>query len=303
MVTKRDIEFPAKDGVMLRSWLFTPAAPGKHPAISMCHGFAAVKEHGLERFARAFAQAGFVVLVHDHRNFGASDGTPRHDIEPMVQIADWGVALGYLDARPEVDPSQLGIWGSSYSGGHALILAATDRRVKCVVSQVPTISGSEQWRRRVAPEALPALLEMFAADQRAQESGAPPRMQAVASTDATAPAAYRSADSIDFYTQDLGGGAWINAVTLRSIGAARNYEPGQWIQKIAPTPLLMVIADDDNITPTDLQVDAYSQAGEPKRLVMVNGGHFVPYGAQFTVASSSATDWFQQHLRVLDAQC
>jgi alpha-beta hydrolase superfamily lysophospholipase len=29
-----------------------------------------VKEHGLERFARAFAEAGFVVLLHDHRNFG-----------------------------------------------------------------------------------------------------------------------------------------------------------------------------------------------------------------------------------------
>ena len=40
----------------------------------MAHGFAGVKEHGLERFARLFADAGFVVLVHDHRGFGASDG-------------------------------------------------------------------------------------------------------------------------------------------------------------------------------------------------------------------------------------
>lgn len=104
MVTRSDVEFPAEDGIMLRGWLFTPAAAGKHPAISMCHGFAAVKEHGLEPFARAFAQAGFVVLVHDHRNFGASDGAPRHNIDPMVQVADWRVALSNLAARPEVDP-------------------------------------------------------------------------------------------------------------------------------------------------------------------------------------------------------
>src|SRR5258706_5621681 len=38
----------------------------------MAHGFAGTREHGLERFARAFATAGFVVLVHDHRNFGTS---------------------------------------------------------------------------------------------------------------------------------------------------------------------------------------------------------------------------------------
>jgi hypothetical protein len=41
-----------------------------------------VKEHGLDRFASAFAEAGFVVTVHDHRGFGASDGLPRQDIDP-----------------------------------------------------------------------------------------------------------------------------------------------------------------------------------------------------------------------------
>lgn len=296
MVTRSDVEFQAEDGVTLRGWLFTPAAPGKHPAISMCHGFAAVKEHGLKPFARAFAQAGFVVLVHDHRNFGASDGTPRHDIDPWAQIADWRLALGYLAARPEVDPDQLGIWGSSYSGGHALILAATDRRVKCVVSQVPTISGSEQGRRRVRPEALPAFLEMLAADLREQDGGAPPRMQAVASADAATLAAYRSADSIAFYSQDLGGADWANAVTLRSTLAARSFEPGVWVSEIAPTPLLMIVASDDDITMTDLEVDAYARAAQPKRLVMIPGGHFSPYSEHFAVASLAATRWFQQHL-------
>jgi uncharacterized protein len=29
-----------------------------------------VGEHGLERFARVFADAGFVVLARNHRNFG-----------------------------------------------------------------------------------------------------------------------------------------------------------------------------------------------------------------------------------------
>ena len=99
-----------------------------NPAISMAHGYAGVKEHGLERFAHAFAEAGFV--VHDHRNFGASDGAVRHDIDPWRQIADWRRAISLLEYLQEVDASRIGVWGTSYAGGHVLVLAATDRRVR-----------------------------------------------------------------------------------------------------------------------------------------------------------------------------
>src|SRR5580692_4242324 len=99
MVERRHVEFEVEGGDRLRGWLFVPenrSAP--HPAISMAHGYAGVKEHGLERFARAFAEAGFVVLVHDHRNFGSSDGAIRHDIDPWRQIADWRRAISLLES-------------------------------------------------------------------------------------------------------------------------------------------------------------------------------------------------------------
>jgi dipeptidyl aminopeptidase/acylaminoacyl peptidase len=75
-----------------------------------------VKEHALERFARAFAEAGFVVLVHDHRNFGSSDGAIRHDIDPWRQIADWRRAISLIESLPEVDADRIGVWGTSYAG-------------------------------------------------------------------------------------------------------------------------------------------------------------------------------------------
>jgi uncharacterized protein len=75
MFDRRDVEFDADSGLKLRGWLFVPEGRSwPRPAVTMAHGYAGVKEHGLERFARAFAEAGFVVLVHDHRNLGASDG-------------------------------------------------------------------------------------------------------------------------------------------------------------------------------------------------------------------------------------
>jgi uncharacterized protein len=297
MVDRRDIEFEAEDGVRLRGWLFVPdTKTGPYPGISMAHGYAGVKEHGLERFARAFAEAGFVVLVHDHRNFGASDGAIRQDINPWRQITDWRRAISFLESLAEVDASRIGVWGTSYAGGHVLVLAATDRRIRAVVSQVPTISGYEQGLRRVPPDAVAALEHLFDEDERAQFRGEPPRRQQVVGDDPSIPASYRAKDAISFYLQPLPPGAWTNEVTVRSGRCARMYEPGAWIARVSSTPLLLIVALADHITLTDLALRAYEQALEPKKLVTIEGGHFDPYLGQFAAASTAALSWFLQHL-------
>ncbi|WP_351234237.1 alpha/beta fold hydrolase [Streptomyces sp. NPDC002133] len=296
MTTREEIKFPAEGGIWLRGWLFTPDGPGPHPAITMAHGYAAVKEHRLERFARVFADNGFVVLVHDHRTFGASDGTPRQDIDPWRQIADWRRAISYLEQRPEVDPERIGLWGTSYAGGHALVLGATDRRLRCIVAQVPTISGYEQGLRRIPPEAVAQLEDSFIKDERAQFRGAPPRTQAIVSDDPAVPASYRTQDALEFYTQPLPIGVWENTVTIRSTRAARMYEPGAWVTRISPTPLLMLVAANDTTTVTDLALAAYERALEPKKLILIPGGHFDPYTSRFDTASTAALNWFRTYL-------
>ena len=296
MVRKQNVEFIADDDVILRGWLFVPDGPGPHPAITMAHGFAGVKEHGLERFAQVFAAAGFVVLVHDHRGFGTSGGSLRYDIDPWVQIADWRRAISFLESQPFVDSDRIGLWGSSYAGGHAIVLGATDRRLRAVVAQVPTISGYRQSLRRVAPDQVPALEAAFAADERRQFQGAPPVTQAVVSDDPSVPAAYRASDAIEFYNQPVDDGVWDNVVTLRSTRAARMYEPGTWLARVSPTPLLMVVALHDTITLTDLALGGYETALQPKKLVTIDGGHFDPYTTRFAEASGAAVAWFTEHL-------
>ena len=296
MVQREDVEFPVEGGVTLRGWLFVPDGPAPHPAITMAHGFAGVKEHGLERFARAFADAGFVVLAHDHRGFGASGGSPRFDVDPWAQIADWRRAISFLESHPAVDADRIGLWGTSYAGGHAIVLGATDRRLRAVVAQVPTISGYQQSLRRVPPDQLPALEAAFADDERHQFQGAPPATQAVVSADPAVPAAYRSADAVAFYNQPVPEGVWENAVTLRSTRAARMYEPGSWVSRVSPTPLLIIVGLHDTITVADLALSAYEQALQPKRLVTIEGDHFDPYLRRFADASSAAVAWFTEHL-------
>lgn len=74
------------------------------------------------------------------------------------------------------------------------------------------------------------------------------------------------------------------------------YEPGIWAERISPTPLLMIVATDDRVTMTDLELQAYEKALQPKQLVLIPGGHFEPYGNTFPRACSAAVEWFRQHL-------
>jgi dienelactone hydrolase len=295
-VKREDVEFAVEGDVTLRGWLFVAEGPGLHPGITMAHGYAGVREHGLERFARVFAEAGFVVLVHDHRGFGASEGEPRFDVDPWRQIADWRSAISYLESHPTVDPDRIGLWGTSYAGGHAIVLGATDRRLRAVVAQVPTISGYQQSLRRVPPDQVPALEASFIDDDRRQFCGEPPATQAVVSADPAVPASYRSPDAIAFYTQPAPEGVWQNIVTIRSTRAARMYEPGTWISRVSPTPLMMIVGVNDAITLADIALAAYERALQPKKLVTIAGGHFDAYLKGFDDSSAAACAWFTEHL-------
>jgi dienelactone hydrolase len=92
---RTEVEFAAGDGIMLRAWLFLPDGRGPFPGIAMAHGYTCTRHHGIERFARAFGEAGFAVLLHDHRGFGDSEGAPRQDINPWQQIEDWRRAISF----------------------------------------------------------------------------------------------------------------------------------------------------------------------------------------------------------------
>jgi uncharacterized protein len=54
-------------------------------------------------------------LVFDNRNFGASDGEPRQEIDPWAQVRDYRHAITWAQTRPEVDAEQVGVWGSRCS--------------------------------------------------------------------------------------------------------------------------------------------------------------------------------------------
>lgn len=296
---RTDVEFRADDGVMLRGWHYRPAnGGGPWPTIVMAHGYSAVKEMYLDRFAEVFAAAGLAALVFDNRNFGASDGEPRQEIDPWQQIADYRDAISFAQTLPETDPDRIGVWGSSYSGAHVLVLGAIDCRIKCVTSQVPLISGRRNGRRLIRADMMASVEALCADDRLARYRGEAPGTIPVVSEDPAGPAVLPTPDSWQWFeeTRQARAPAWKNEVTLRSVELFLAYEPGAYIDYVSPTPLLMVVALGDHLTVADEALAAYERALQPKRLVALKGGHFDAYVADFDAASSAARDWFVQHL-------
>jgi cephalosporin-C deacetylase-like acetyl esterase len=252
----------------------------------------------LDSYAEAFAKAGLACVVYDNRNFGASDGEPRQEIDPWQQVRDYSDAVTFAAGLRQTDASRIGVWGSSYSGAHVLVVAAIDRRVKCVVSQVPAISGSQGFRRFIRPDSMGALEAQFHADRTGRAAGEAPAMIPVVAADPTAPSALPTSDSYTWFTETAASRApsWRNEVTLRTLEYGLGYEPGSYIGLISPTPLLLIVALKDHLAVSDLAIAAYERAYEPKKLVLLPGGHFDAYIAEFDQSSGPAVEWFRAHL-------
>jgi fermentation-respiration switch protein FrsA (DUF1100 family) len=296
---RKDIQFKTTDGTTLRGWHYMPDGSGEHPTIILAHGFSAVKEMYLDKYAEAFAKQGFASIVYDNRNFGASDGEPRQEIDPWLQVRDYSDAITFALGLEQTDAARIGVWGSSYSGAHVLVVGAIDRRVHCVVSQVPLVSGFQGFRRLVRADFIAPLQAQLHADRAHRAAGGTPAMLPVVAQDPTAPSALPTADSYKFFTETAASRApsWRNEVTLRTVEYGFGYEPGAYIGLISPTPLLLIVAVKDHLTVSDLAIAAYERAHEPKRLVLLPGGHFDAYIDGFDQSFGAACDWFRTYLK------
>ena len=293
-----DVEFTSA-GLTLRGWLYRPdGVADDRPGVVMSHGFSAVKEQGLHGFAERFAAAGIVVLAFDHRHLGASDGDERGRIVYQEQHDDTRAALGFLTQQPGVDAGRIGLWGSSYSGAHAIFLGAFDPRVNVVVAQVPGLDVVGTLIAIAGREGVDGYLPALVEDHARRNAGEPSAPFPVVAPDGQ-PSVLATPDSYEFFMASRSQAPnWLNQTTLESVARAAEYKAAAFIDLIAPKPLLVVAAVNDSLIPIQLVRDALGRAGEPKKLVELDCGHFdvYPGGTHHDAAASAAEEWFTTHL-------
>ncbi|MDQ1714718.1 MAG: uncharacterized protein QOC60_663 [Frankiaceae bacterium] len=293
------------DGVELEGLLFLPEGRGPHPIVVMAGGWCYVKELVQPRYARVFQDAGIASLIFDYRGFGGSDGELRQHLDPHQQISDYRNAISFVESLASVDADRIGVWGISYSGGHALIVGAIDPRARAVASIVPVVDGLETMRRahgtmgfrRLNQAVLQSRRKLWAtgehdymkhsSTQPADElctwpfPGSPPLFQMLKETEAP---------------------NYENRNTVASAEMLIEYSVEPHIRQLVDTPTLMVLADSDDFTWSDLEVKAFNGIPNPvKKLhVVKDTDHHQMYRdpERTRVAATVCRDWFAEHLEV-----
>jgi hypothetical protein len=100
-----------------------------------------------------------------------------------------------------------------------IALGAIDRRIKCVASQVPLISGHRNARRLIRADVVAGVEALCAEDRLKRYRGEKPGMILVVSSDPAGPAVLPTPDSWAWFdeTGRSRAPAWRNEVTLRSV--------------------------------------------------------------------------------------
>jgi pimeloyl-ACP methyl ester carboxylesterase len=276
-------------------WLPVQAANApKPPVIIMAHGFGLLKEHGLTPFAEHFVRAGFAVVRFDYRGFGKSGGQPRQVVDGPAHAKDWVSAVDAISQRGDVDGQRLGIWGTSYSGGHVLVAAAErPALVKAVSSQVPFVNGISSSLN--FPIKYQPVAGWYAARDMVRGADQEPLYIPIIAKDAFA--ALICTECVDGYTalhpQGLGDD---NRVAARVFLSLPFYFPGSRAAQVK-APTLMVAAENDGLIPIG-KVRSTAKALPKGEYVELKGAnHFSPYsGPLFEQVVGKQTAFFQKNL-------
>jgi pimeloyl-ACP methyl ester carboxylesterase len=295
-IERCDVEF-ASDGEMCRGWYYRRLGRAARPAIILTHGFSATIDQGLDAFGRAFAEAGFAVLVFDYRDLGRSDGDERGRILISRQHDDLRAALAWLSSEDGVDPTRIALWGFSYSGGHSLFVGALDPRVAAIVAVAPALDISASFRAHNSSARVRELLAFLAHEHDERNRGqSPARLNIVAPAGETAVLATH--DAHDWFARSPTP-AWHPTTTAESVARMIEYRPDIFLDLIAPKPLLVLAGRRDALIPFSQVNSAFSAGSAHIETKFFDCGHFdfMPGGDAHDAALALTTKWLSYALK------
>ncbi|MFI6225664.1 alpha/beta hydrolase [Nocardia salmonicida] len=226
------------------------AGSAGRPAVVMAHGFGGTRDTGLLGYAEAFADAGIDTLLFDYRGFGASEGTPRQNVSYRRQRQDYHAAIATARRLPGVDPDRIIVWGTSYSGGHVLAVAAQDRRIAAVVSMTPATDGLvtlAHVARRGGIGHLARVISHLGLDLVRALARRTPHHVPVLGLPGSAAMIITTAEAIDTITS-IAGPTWRNEVCARTALEIGLNRPTTFAGRVS-CPILFQIGGNDTVAP------------------------------------------------------
>lgn len=257
--------------------------PAGRPCVVMAHGFGATRDAGLTPFAERFAAAGADVVVFDYRGFGTSGGTPRQLVDHRRHRADYRSVVSQVRGMEGIDPDRVVLWGSSYSGGHVVAVAADDPRVAAVVSQGAAMDGLAAVKEIVAYAGLKHLLRLSAHALRGvvQRDHSIPIVAAPGEL-----AAITSHDGLSGYSIIMGP-TFENRMLARGVLPILVNRPVTSADKLH-MPLMVVVAADDTIAPPSAVERVAQRARGRVEVLRLDVGHFDIYVGEVFETSVAA---------------
>ena len=262
---------------------------GKAAAVVLAPGWGETAG-SVEQYAARFASRGLVAMAIDYRGWGKSGGFLqtvdsvktddrlrfsqmtarvriwRKRLIPQHQILDIRNALYYLQGEPGVDRARIGVWGAGMAGGHVIVIAATDARVKVAVAHAPVIEGKDVPKKASAPTG-----ELLQAEQKRARIGQPT-------------------------SSNTAAGTWANLETRLALA---EYHPFWYVEQVPQTTaVLFVIPDRESTVSNESNATTASKLLKgPTNVVSVppTRTHIIG-GAAFDAAANAAADWFLKHL-------
>lgn len=294
------VTFPS-DGLTLAGDLRLPA-PGvasPAPAIVFTGPLSGVKEQVTGLYAGLLAEAGFVTLAFDHRNFGASGGEPRQHEDAAGKLADLEAATSFLATRPEVDPARIGACGICLGGGYALRFAAFEPRIRALACIAGGYNDPAAMRAGMGTDGYRATLaELAEVAQRQYATGEVEYLAAV-SDDGT-PALMGGQEPWDYYgTERSASPGWVNRLTRLTLRELLTADLAKGAEFISPTPLLVVHGRTDTYCSPEGAASVYERAGPPKDVLWLDTTNHIDLYDQpryVQPAAERTIDWFRQHL-------
>lgn len=269
----------------------------------MAHGFTTtISGMTADKYAERFREAGFAVLLYDHRNLGISDGEPRQEINFWMQAKGYIDAIDFVSKQPEINPQKIAVWGASMSSREAFLVGTTDERVKAVIMMIPALGEEIPKQDKDGSQYAFAKATLLNDDIKSLPQTTTERMPIVSSDQISTPSALTELTAYRWFIEYGGrfGTNWQNVVSFSNIDTPEDFNLGQCAPHLK-APIMMVVATNDEMNGANTKVTAhvYNTITQPKEWIDIDGGHFglLYYPSElFEKSSKAQIDFLKRHL-------